>query len=150
MVHRPSSSAPLESGLSLHPRSGAANGRVQAGGHVAGIKRAGRRGRADAAGGAREPGASRAQPRGRRGGGQREPEHQQQPVSVKSSRAQPEPQSRWPWRWGDRVMKNCETYHFLAMLDLTVSLTSWSTNPLLKDSVSTSCAWVRQVLVNPH
>lgn len=41
-------------------------------------------------------------------------------------------------------MKNFGTYRFLAMLDLTVSLTSWSTNPLLKDSVSTSCAWVSE------
>ena len=44
-------------------------------------------------------------------------------------------------------MKSFETYPFLAMLDLTVSLTSWSTNRLLKDSVSTSCVLVSDSLL---
>lgn len=57
-------------------------------------------GAVDAAGGARELGASRAQPPGRRGGGEPEPEPEpeQQPlVLAESNRAQPEPPPpRWP------------------------------------------------------
>lgn len=64
---------------------------------------------ADAAGSVRDPGASRAQPLGRRGGGEPEPEPEpepeQEPVLAESTRAQPkpEPQPRWPWPWGDRL-----------------------------------------------
>lgn len=41
-------------------------------------------------------------------------------------------------------MKSYATYRFRVMSDLTVFLTSWSTNPPLKDSVSTSCVWVSE------
>lgn len=41
-------------------------------------------------------------------------------------------------------MKSSETCPSLAMLDLTVSLTSWSTSLLPKDSVSTSCVLVSE------
>lgn len=41
-------------------------------------------------------------------------------------------------------MKNFVTYRFRATSDSTVFLTSWSTNPPLKDSVSTSCVWVSE------
>lgn len=89
----------------LTPLPGEANGPFQAGGHVVLIKREGRRRGegADAAGCAREPGASRAQPRGRRGGGEREPEPKQQLVLAEGTRAQLEQQPRWPWPWGDHL-----------------------------------------------